>query len=480
MKCDSYSLPSPILGDYFIRIGGLYLSKITSVIEQRIIELVKERKQLHNIDKSINMYPWVAVTIANEFGLHLDSEKIRKLCRKYREKNGLNENFEKISKSENAEFNKTHQDLNDKDAGYGYKETTEIHADGKQTSDKLLKMSAEESKDVEFLLRSHGYDIKVWELVSARNNIWNVYSKQDGIQVLYSSKIVVKPRIDNISLTEMKEHFAKFSQEYQPTYTQPIKIYNSGKMLEIDFADVHFAKLCHHAETGNNYDYKIASKRFMDMVNDIYNRVKHMQFEKIIYVFGNDFFNTTTIDNTTVHGTNQDNDLRWSKMFLKGCELLIQGIDTIGQLAPVEVIYVPGNHDFTVSFYALNYLSAWYRNNPNIKVDVNPITRKYIQFGSVVIGYAHGDTEKKRINTLMQIEVPELWGKCRWREFHLHHLHHEKTVEENGLILRYLPSIVATDLWHYQSGYVGNIAKTQSFIWDKEKGLESILNSVII
>jgi hypothetical protein len=167
-------------------------------------------------------------------------------------------------------------------------------------------------------------------------------------------------------------------------------------------------------------------------------------------------------------------------MFLKGCEVLVQGIDLLSQIAPIEIIYIAGNHDYTVSFYALNYMSAWYRNNPNIKIEVNPITRKYVQFGQVLLGWSHGDTEKKRINTLMQIEVPELWGKCKWREFHLHHLHHEKTIEENGLIIRYLPSIVATDLWHYQSGYVGNIAKTQSFIWDKEKGLECILNSVII
>lgn len=70
------------------------MSEITPEIRQRIIDLVKERRQLRNIDNNISIYPWVAVTIANEFGIHKSSESIRKLCRTYREKNGLDENFE--------------------------------------------------------------------------------------------------------------------------------------------------------------------------------------------------------------------------------------------------------------------------------------------------------------------------------------------------------------------------------------------------
>jgi hypothetical protein len=361
-----------------------------------------------------------------------------------------------------------------------YKDTTEIFQDGSRGSNRLLEISEEESKDDEFLLKSHGFDIRRYEIVSAKNSMWGSYNTDSGKKCLYSSKITVKPRKDSITMQEMQEHFVEFTKEYKPLCHTPIKTSNSGKMVEVDLADVHFAKLCHYAETGNNYDYKIASERFLEIINDIYSKIKDIKPEKIVYVFGNDFFNSTTINDTTVHGTVQDNDLRWSKMFLKGCELLIQGIDLLSQIAPIEIIYIPGNHDYMVSFYALNYLFAWYKDNDNVKIDVNPITRKYMQFGTVLLGWSHGDTEKKRINNLMQVEVPELWGKCKYREFHLHHFHHEKTVEENGLIIRYLPSITATDLWHYQSGYVGNIAKAQTFVWDKEKGLESILNSVVI
>src|SRR5690606_20058028 len=49
-----------------------------------------------------------------------------------------------------------------------YKETTEILADGSHKSDKLLKMSVEQSKDVNYLLKAHGFDTEQWELVNAK------------------------------------------------------------------------------------------------------------------------------------------------------------------------------------------------------------------------------------------------------------------------------------------------------------------------
>jgi len=75
-----------------------------------------------------------------------------------------------------------------------FKETVEIHSDGSHSSNKLLHMSVEQAKDVNYLLRAHGYDTASWELISARSNIWNVKSDQDGISTLYSSKISVKPK----------------------------------------------------------------------------------------------------------------------------------------------------------------------------------------------------------------------------------------------------------------------------------------------
>ncbi|WP_137744556.1 hypothetical protein [Robertmurraya siralis] len=93
-----------------------------------------------------------------------------------------------------------------------YKETIEILHDGSHRSDKLLRMSSEQAKDVNYLLNAHGFNASEWELVSAKNNIWNVYSKKDKIQTLYSSKITVKPKKEGKSLEKLLETIKRLNR----------------------------------------------------------------------------------------------------------------------------------------------------------------------------------------------------------------------------------------------------------------------------
>jgi len=390
-----------------------------------------------------------------------DSERIRDRIRKYKKKNNI-------------------QVTTDKNA-VEYKNTVEIHSDGRQTSDKLIKMAEEQSKDVDFLLEKHGYDKRKWVLISARNNIWNVYSKIDKIQTLYSSKITVKPRND-ISLEEIQEHFEKFSNKYKSSIHIPTYYNIKGKMLEINIADLHLGKLAWYGDSGENYDYKIAKERFFYVLNDVLTRTKYYQFEKILFVWSNDFFHFDTINTTTTAGTKQDSDLRWQKLYLIGVEMLVEGIDLLSQYAPVETFYIESNHDEMTSYYAINYLYAWYKDNPNIKIDRNPIGRKFIEWGNSLIGFCHGSNiSKKNLSGLLPKEAREAWGRTLYHEIHAAHYHSEqKTEENNGTIIRYVSSPTSTDNWHYKSGYIGAVKKAESFIWDREKGLLDILYSPII
>jgi len=281
-------------------------------------------------------------------------------------------------------------------------------------------------------------------------------------------------KIRRIIQDGMKEFAAGYDGPVIPL-RQPEK---TGKMAEISIADLHLGKLAWKPETGENYDHKIAEKRFMSVIYDFVERNKY-KLEKIVFVVGNDFFNYDTIEGTTTAGTRQDNDVRWQKLFVKGAELLVKAIDILSKIAPVEVIFVPGNHSKMAEFYAVNYIDAWFRNDDNVKVNTDPRTRKYIEFGKCLIGFTHGDKEKKRIFGNMQVEVPEMWGRTKYREWHCGHYHSEQVKEEHGVIVRNLSSITGTDAWHYESGYVGAIAKSQSFIWDKEKGLIEILITTI-
>lgn len=42
------------------------------------------------------------------------------------------------------------------------------------------------------------------------------------------------------------------------------------------------------------------------------------------------------------------------------------------------------------------------------------------------------------------------------------------------MITRRIGSPTATDQWHYEERFIGATQKYQTFVWDKEKGLQNI------
>ena len=364
-------------------------------------------------------------------------------------------------------------------AKMSYKTESSINKDGTLTSDKLITIKEDELKNPSSLLKAHGFDVKEWELVSARNNIWNVYSKQDGIQELYSSKIVVKPRT-NISLEEIEE----FYNDLINTYSSPIvKKYEKkdGLLFELPLVDLHLGKFSTSDIVKDEYNTQIARDCFNKVVDTCISRLRGVNIEKIVFPIGNDFFHFDTVGTTTTGGTPQDADMKHQTLFKTGVLLLIDGITKLSNelKAPIEVFCVQGNHDFMTSYHAVMSLWCYFHNNENVTVDLSTSPRKYVEFGNCLIGYSHGEKEKKRIEKIMQVEAAESWGRTKFREFHLGHLHSEQVSEDGGIIIRNLSSVTGTDAWHHNSGYVGAIRKCTCFLWDKENGLDSTFNVVI-
>lgn len=356
-----------------------------------------------------------------------------------------------------------------------------INSDGTQIDEKILKVSSLQNiKNSEFLLKEHGYDSSVFELVKATSSKWNVFSNSEGMQDLYSSRIVVKRKECPLDLNVLCTHFLESVDKYKPEiYTKQHNSKNKKLTLEIPIFDYHYGKLCWGIESGENYDHKIAKNLLWDVIRRTLEKVDLTNIKQILFPIGNDFFNTDTINNTTTKGTLQFNDVRWQKMYLNGFNLVVDVLNSLSTIAPVKVFYVPGNHDKQSSFFLLTYLTAWFKDCENVNIDNNIKTRYYCQFGNNLIGYTH-KLDKTKIRTIMQSEVRELWGKSKFCEWHNGHMHSEQAIiEQGGLIIRNLSAIVAIDSWHYEEGYIGAIRKLQSFLWDDEEGLVSILYTIV-
>ena len=320
------------------------------------------------------------------------------------------------------------------------------------------------------------------ETLERRKDLYFAKLEQKEIEVMRQELAKYRQedyRIQQIH-TQISEHMKGFAKTYRGPDKRTVAAYaGDGYMLEVAIFDLHIGKLAWVNEVGASYDYKIAKRRFAEVNDDIISRASDRPISKILFVVGSDLFHFDTPFQTTAAGTPQDADLRWHKLYAIGVEMLVTEIDKYALIAPVDVIGVPGNHDKQTVYYAMKYLEAWYRNDPVVSISDNLRTRKYVEFGKNLIGFTHGDKEKKRISHIMQVEMPAAWGRTRFREFHMGHVHHEDTEEKPGVILRNLSTVTGTDAWHYESGYVGTVQKAQSFLWDKDKGLYEIWNTTL-
>ena len=335
---------------------------------------------------------------------------------------------------------------------------------------KLAWLNSSDFKDEEAILLAYGFSPREFQLVNIRTSSYASASDDTTGKCLYAGRITIKPKVEELSLSDIEEHFAEYFSNYSSPIVEPKQYEFGAECLVPCFLDLHFGKLACIGETGDKYDYKIAKHRFLNGLAKFITKLEGRKFEKIIFPMGNDFFNSEN-DGETTGGTKQDNDTRPTKMFEKGVETLIEGIDMLSNIAPVEVLLVPGNHDFMTSFYAACVLSAKYQGSTKVTIDKQPITRKYVQFGTNLLGFTHGSEEKDRIYGLMQHEVPEMWGNTTTREWIIGHLHFEAVTEKNGVIVRRIPSLTGTDAWHQKCGFTTSKKRAIALIYDKEEGL---------
>lgn len=360
-----------------------------------------------------------------------------------------------------------------------YKSEQSINKDGTYTSNKLISITEDELKNPVSLLEAHGFDIKDWELVSARNNIWNVYSKQDGIQELYSSKIVVKPKEQTIDYDRINEWFNKLDRTYSlPALKTSDGYLNGNKCLLIDIADLHLNLQATMFSTGNEYNCEIAEKLFFYVIEDILSKVEKYNFNKIIFCIGGDMLNTDNLSGGTTKGTPQDNDLLYFDAVEKMYEMTIKAVDILKQKAPVNVIYVSANHDKLSGYKLAKFIEAWYRNDKNVTVDYSPLPRKYVKFGRTLFAFAH-DGNIKTLPRLIADEAREYWSDIDTTEVFLQHLHTEQVLtEEYNMRIQRLPTISAKSDWTVNKGF-GSKRQCKTFIFDIEDGLTDVLYTPI-
>jgi hypothetical protein len=329
---------------------------------------------------------------------------------------------------------------------------------------------------------SEGYrkDRKVsWHVIDGRVTSGDVEDSGKMLVVpLYHMELRLVRKEEEVRARSAIEEMIQDARKFAPKYPKVRYTPRRDSMLyEIAIPDIHFGRLTWHEESGHDFDIKIAEHVVTEVMSQLLQYSSNFEIGKILLPIGNDFFNANSKMNTTVRGTVQQEDTRWQKTFRAGRRLATEMIDACAEIAPVDVVFIPGNHDEERVFYLGDALECWYHNNKNVQIDNGAKSRKYYSFGNVLLGFTHGDTETtKKLPSLMQFEVPKLWGNSTYREWHTGDKHHKmdyvlEVDEQVGIVIRILRSLVPADAWTFNHGFVGSQRAAEAFVWHPENGL---------
>lgn len=326
-------------------------------------------------------------------------------------------------------------------------------------------------KTLQEAIAAANVDTSIWHVLDWETSVWTVPLKvgpasnpvaiqQQQYRVkMRLKRILPKPLLE--AANAIYERLAAVSKRVDRKPCKPVA--GEPCMAMVSCSDVHFGKLAWGKETGRNFDLEVAERLYENAVVDLLAECKHRNISRFVLPIGNDFFHIDNSRNTTFAGTPQDVDGRYSRIIEAGEMAVIRAIQRLADKADVLAIWIPGNHDPTTSYHLSRTLHAWFRNDSRVQVEYGPSPRKYVRWGTNLIGFAHGDSEKiESLPNIMATERADDWGSTECREWILGHMHRSrqwvtKPVDTfEGTTVRVMKALCSADGWHHRKGYIGN------------------------
>lgn len=270
--------------------------------------------------------------------------------------------------------------------------------------------------------------------------------------------------------------------EYAPSYPmikRPSLPHGEKFLYEVAvLADPHIARMSWGKETGVDWDTKIATSVLINATDELLLKSKPYPVERILIPIGNDTFEINDPSNTTPRNHNALYvDGRYINVFERGYDCVREMVDHCLEIAPVTLMWIPGNHDPQTSYHLVRVLEEHYSRCKDVVVDRNPPSRKGIVYGPTFLGFTHGcDLRQKDVAAIFMSDFREQIAKCKHIEVHLGHTHQSKetrtlfgNTEIGGVRVRVLQSLSALSNWEYDMGFT-NFQAGEAFLWSSING----------
>lgn len=354
-------------------------------------------------------------------------------------------------------------------------------------------------RTVDEVIEAGGLDPAHWTIQSATLKAYEGFMKSaagDPVVVpLTSAHVKLAPNLGARAAIAAMTALIDRMATRAPVYPVPRSFSPADEdlLLEVNISDAHVGALAWGPEAGEDYDSSIAAADWRHAVADIVALANQWRVARIVLPTGNDLFHSDQAPDgkggATTKGTLQDVDTRWPKMLETGTELVVDTIDQLRVIAPVDVVMVMGNHAMRSEFQLGQVLKAWYRADDLVTV-ANPYSVLYpYEWGDVLIAYAHGHgINPGDLPMAMAQSFPAAWGRTRWREAHIGHRHAAKTTthalkvaridvidEPHGVRVVTIPGLTATDAYH-ASRLLRHLRCAEARLWSKTRGLVGVFN----
>lgn len=326
----------------------------------------------------------------------------------------------------------------------------------------------------EVILSAHGLNPDDWELVSFKTGIWNMNQKGGNVANMHSSKVTVKPKNPNVFNADRFVDYCNANLNATMPVPQITPIgSNDGHVVEITIPDLHSGAKAFEHITGKKINLQTIYNEATTAIENIILQINPQQTKKIMLVTLGDLIHVDNSKNTTTNYTPQDTDGTVDMMIQNAVTFLSETIVKLEQIAPVEYIYVPGNHDKTTGWCAAYALSCLFQTHKNVTFDITPKAHKFRIIGANAVGWTHGDTCKgNRLNGLMHGLTNGMGGILQ-RVLHVGHLHSNSS---NGNIfnpgfgdyVEHLDSVCGATEYEYDAAFPQTpLRYMTAFMWSE-------------
>ncbi len=289
-----------------------------------------------------------------------------------------------------------------------------------------------------------------------------------GISTLYDADGIarsqwIKTKVDAVSIEDLAEYFSDAFRSYKggsPIVLRP-QTTDDSLLTVYPITDLHIGMMAWGAETGVDWDMKIAEETALDVYAKLI--MQSQPSKTALLVNLGDFFHINDSKNVTpASGHLLDVDSRYQKIIYTGVRIFLKVIEmALGKHERVVVRNTKGNHD-SDACVALNVaLSLWFSDEKRVTIEDSPRQLWAYAFGNSLLGFYHSHTMKPdRAAMALACEYANEWGKSKYRMMMHGHYHQEMVKEVGNVRVEGFQTLAARDEYAASSGYYSGRSAT--------------------